>query len=231
MEVPLLRVLLDMERAGIRLNREFLQNMGKELELRLEQMRGYIHEMAGEEFNINSTQQLRVILFEKLNLPVFRKTKTGPSTDIDTLERLAPQHPLPQEILSFRQLSKLKNTYVDTLPELVNPQTGRIHARFNQTVAATGRLSGSDPNLQNIPIRTDLGREIRRAFLPEDGWKLLSADYSQIELRVLAHFTNDPALVDAFGQRRGHSRHDRLGRLRRGPRRGELRDAPRSPRR
>ena len=200
MEVPLLRVLLDMERAGIRLNREFLQNMGKELELRLEQMRGYIHEMAGEEFNINSTQQLRVILFEKLNLPVFRKTKTGPSTDIDTLERLAPQHPLPQEILSFRQLSKLKNTYVDTLPELVNPQTGRIHARFNQTVAATGRLSGSDPNLQNIPIRTDLGREIRRAFLPEDGWKLLSADYSQIELRVLAHFTNDPALVDAFGK-------------------------------
>ena len=126
-----------MERAGIRLDREFLQNMGKELELRLEQMRGYIHEMAGEEFNINSTQQLRVILFEKLNLPVFRKTKTGPSTDIDTLERLAPQHPLPQEILSFRQLSKLKNTYVDTLPELVNPQTGRIHARFNQTVAAT----------------------------------------------------------------------------------------------
>ena len=200
MEIPLLRVLLDMERAGIRLNREFLQNMGKELELRLEQMRGYIHEMAGEEFNINSTQQLRVILFEKLNLPVFRKTKTGPSTDIDTLERLAPQHPLPQEILSFRQLSKLKNTYVDTLPELVNPQTGRIHARFNQTVAATGRLSGSDPNLQNIPIRTDLGREIRRAFLPEDGWKLLSADYSQIELRVLAHFTNDPALVDAFGK-------------------------------
>ena len=143
---------------------------------------------------------MRVILFEKLNLPVFRKTKTGPSTDIDTLERLAPQHPLPQEILSFRQLSKLKNTYVDTLPELVNPQTGRIHARFNQTVAATGRLSGSDPNLQNIPIRTDLGREIRRAFLPEDGWKLLSADYSQIELRVLAHFTNDPALVDAFGK-------------------------------
>ena len=200
MEVPLLRVLLDMERAGIRLDREFLQNMGKELELRLDQMRGYIHELAGEEFNINSTQQLRVILFEKLNLPVFRKTKTGPSTDIDTLARLAPQHPLPQEILSFRQLSKLKSTYVDTLPELVNPQTGRIHARFNQTVAATGRLSGSDPNLQNIPIRTDLGREIRRAFLPEDGWKLLSADYSQIELRVLAHFTNDPALVDAFGK-------------------------------
>ncbi len=200
LEIPLLRVLLDMERAGIRLDREFLRNMGKELEARLEQMRSDIHALAGAEFNINSTQQLRVILFEKLNLPVIKRTKTGPSTDIDTLERLAPRHPLPQEILSFRQLSKLKSTYVDTLPELVNPQTGRIHARFNQTVAATGRLSGSDPNLQNIPIRTDLGREIRRAFLPEDGWKLLSADYSQIELRVLAHFTNDPALVDAFGK-------------------------------
>ncbi|MCY3822327.1 MAG: DNA polymerase I, partial [Nitrospinae bacterium] len=200
LEVPLLRVLLDMERAGIRLDREFLRNMGKELEARLDKMTSDIHGLAGGEFNINSTQQLRVILFEKLNLPVIKRTKTGPSTDIDTLERLAPQHPLPQEILSFRQLSKLKSTYVDTLPELVNPGTGRIHARFNQTVAATGRLSGSDPNLQNIPIRTDLGRQIRQAFLPEEGWKLLSADYSQIELRVLAHFTNDPALVDAFGK-------------------------------
>ncbi len=200
LEVPLLRVLLDMERAGIRLDREFLQNMGKELEVRLDQMTIDIHELAGETFNINSTKQLRVILFEKLNLPVFKRTKTGPSTDIDTLERLAPQHPLPQEILNFRQLSKLKSTYVDTLPELVNARTGRIHARFNQTVAATGRLSGSDPNLQNIPIRTDLGRQIRQAFLPREGWRLLSADYSQIELRVLAHFTNDPALVDAFGK-------------------------------
>lgn len=200
LEVPLLRVLLDMERAGIRLDREFLRNMGKELEARLDQMTSDIYGLAGEEFNINSTKQLRVILFEKLNLPVIKKTKTGPSTDIDTLERLAPQHPLPHEILNFRQLSKLKSTYVDTLPELVNVRTGRIHARFNQTVAATGRLSGSDPNLQNIPIRTDLGRQIRRAFLPEEGWKLLSADYSQIELRVLAHFTNDPALVDAFGK-------------------------------
>ena len=200
LEVPLLCVLLDMECAGIRLDREFLHNMGKELEARLEQMRAYIHELADEEFNINSTRQLRVILFEKLNLPVIKRTKTGPSTDIDTLERLAPQHPLPQEILSFRQLSKLKSTYVDTLPELVSAKTGRIHAHFNQTVAATGRLSGSDPNLQNIPIRTDLGRQIRQAFLPEAGWKLLSADYSQIELRVLAHFTNDPALVDAFGK-------------------------------
>ncbi len=198
LEIPLLRVLLDMECAGIRLDQQFLHNMSKELETRLEQMRGHIHGLAGEEFNINSTKQLRVILFEKLNLPILKKTKTGASTDIDTLERLAPRHPLPQEILSFRQLSKLKSTYVDTLPELVNPATGRIHAHFNQTVAATGRLSSSDPNLQNIPIRTELGRQIRRAFLPEEGWKLLSADYSQIELRVLAHFTNDPGLVGAF---------------------------------
>ena len=200
LEIPLLRVLLDMERAGVRLDQRFLRDMGKELEARLDEMRARIHELAGEEFNVNSTPQLRAILFEKLNLPVIRKTKTGASTDLDTLERLAPRHPLPREILNYRQLSKLKNTYVDTLPGLVNPSTGRIHARFNQTVAATGRLSSSDPNLQNIPIRTDLGRRIRRAFLPEEGWRLLSADYGQIELRVLAHFTNDPGLVDAFAR-------------------------------
>ncbi|MEE9240537.1 MAG: DNA polymerase I [bacterium] len=198
LELPLLRVLLEMEQAGIRLDGDFLGGMGKELEVRLEAIQAQIYEIAGEEFNINSPKQLRVILFEKLNLPVIRKTKTGPSTDIDTMEKLAARHPLPQEILNYRQLSKLKNTYVDTLPGLVSPRTGRIHASFNQTVAATGRLSSSDPNLQNIPIRTDLGREIRLAFLPEEGWKLLSADYSQIELRVLAHFTNDPALVAAF---------------------------------
>ncbi len=198
LEIPLLRVLFEMEDNGIRLDGDFLEGMGKELEARLEQMQTLIHELAGEEFNINSPKQLRVILFEKLNLPVFKKTKTGPSTDIDTMERLAGRHPLPQEILNFRQLSKLKSTYIDTLPNLVKPKTGRIHAKFNQTVAATGRLSSSDPNLQNIPIRSELGREIRRAFLPEAGWKLLSADYSQIELRVLAHFTGDPSLVAAF---------------------------------
>ena len=172
--------------------------MGKELESRLESMQTLIYEIAGEEFNINSPKQLRVILFDKLGLPVFKKTKTGPSTDIDTMERLAGRHPLPQEILNFRQLSKLKNTYIDTLPGLADPESGRIHASFNQAVAATGRLSSSDPNLQNIPIRTELGRQIRRALLPEKGWKLLSADYSQIELRVLAHFTEDPSLVAAF---------------------------------
>jgi DNA polymerase-1 len=198
LEMPLLRVLFGMEDDGIRLDGKFLRGMGKELEARLELNRAHIHELAGEEFNINSPKQLRVILFEKLNLPVIKKTKTGPSTDLDTLERLAGSHPLPHEILNYRQLSKLKSTYIDTLPDLVNKKTGRIHAKFNQTVAATGRLSSSDPNLQNIPIRTDLGREIRRAFLPEKGWKLLSADYSQIELRVLAHFTEDPSLVTAF---------------------------------
>ena len=198
LELPLLRVLFEMEDNGIRLDGNFLEGMGKELEARLESIQAGIYEIAGEEFNINSPKQLRVILFEKLDLPVFKKTKTGPSTDIETMERLAGRHPLPQEILNFRQLSKLKSTYIDTLPNLVSPKTGRIHASFNQAVAATGRLSSSDPNLQNIPIRTDLGREIRRAFLPEKGWKLLSADYSQIELRVLAHFTEDPGLVAAF---------------------------------
>ncbi|MBI3126606.1 MAG: DNA polymerase I [Candidatus Tectomicrobia bacterium] len=198
LEMPLLRVLLEMERTGIRLDAEVLRGMGKELDARLEAMRAHIHELAGGEFNIQSTPQLREILFGKLGLPILKKTKTGASTDIDTLERLAAQHPLPQEILNYRQLAKLKNTYVDTLPGLVHPRTGRIHTDFNQTVAATGRLSSSNPNLQNIPIRTDLGREIRRAFLPEAGWRLLSADYGQIELRVLAHFTGDPGLVQAF---------------------------------
>jgi len=198
MELPLLGVLFQMEESGIRLDGDFLQEMGKELEASLESIKAHIYEIAGEEFNINSPKQLRVILFEKLGLPVFKKTKTGPSTDIDTMERLAGRHPLPQEILNFRQLSKLKNTYVDTLPGLVNSETGRIHASFNQAVAATGRLSSSNPNLQNIPIRTDLGRKIRCAFLPEKGWKLISADYSQIELRVLAHFTEDPSMVGAF---------------------------------
>ncbi|MDA0999907.1 MAG: DNA polymerase I [bacterium] len=198
LEMPLLDVLREMEMTGIRLDGDFLGEMSKDLEARLDEMQKKIHDLAGEEFNINSTLQLRKILFEKLNLPVVKKTKTGPSTDLDTLERLAPQHPLPEEIVNFRQLSKLKSTYVDTLPALVHPQTGRIHAKFNQTVAATGRLSSSDPNLQNIPVRTELGRRIRRAFLPEEGWKLLSVDYSQIELRVLAHFTGDPGLVGAF---------------------------------
>ncbi len=155
--------------------------------------------LAGEEFNLNSTPQLREILFEKLGLPVLKRTKTGPSTDASVLEELAAMgHPLPIQLLEYRQLEKLRNTYVDALPRLVNPETGRIHTSFNQTVAATGRLSSSDPNLQNIPIRTELGREIRKGFVAEDGYLFFGADYSQIELRILAHFSGDEAFVRAF---------------------------------
>ena len=157
--------------------------------------------MAGEEFNLNSTQQLREILFEKLGLPVIKKTKTGPSTDASVLEELASMgHDLPTQLLEYRQLEKLRNTYVDALPRLVNPETGRIHTSFNQTVAATGRLSSSDPNLQNIPIRTELGREIRKGFVAEEGHLFFGADYSQVELRILAHFSGDEAFVHAFNE-------------------------------
>ena len=165
--------------------------------------------MAGEEFNINSPQQLSKILFDKLQLPTLKrnaKTKTA-STAVEVLEELALAHDLPRLILEWRALQKLKGTYIDALPQLVNPDTGRVHTCFNQAVAATGRLSSSDPNLQNIPIRTELGREIRRAFIAERGHVLISADYSQIELRVLAHLSKDEALVDAFA--RGEDIHDR----------------------
>ena len=168
-----------------------------------------IFEIAGEEFNINSPPQLSLILFEKLSLPVLKrnvKTKT-PSTAVEVLEELALAHDLPRLILEWRTLQKLKGTYIDALPQLVNPATGRVHTCFNQAVAATGRLSSSDPNLQNIPIRTELGREIRRAFVAEPGFVLISADYSQIELRVLAHLSGDEALIDAF--ERGEDIHDR----------------------
>jgi len=159
---------------------------------------GEIYALAGREFNIASPKQLAELLFEELKLPVVRKTKSGPSTDADVLAELAVLHELPAKIVEHRQFAKLKGTYVDALPALVHPQTGRVHASFNQVVAATGRLSSSDPNLQNIPIRSESGREIRSAFLPEAGWKLLAADYSQIELRVLAHFSQDETLRAAF---------------------------------
>ena len=153
----------------------------------------------GEEFNINSNLQLREILFTKLNLPVLKKTSTGPSTDASVLQELADSgHALPSLLMEYRELSKLENTYLDALPELVNPTTGRLHTSFNQTVATTGRLSSSDPNLQNIPIRRELGRDIRRGFVPRTGWMLVAADYSQIELRLLAHLSHDPAFVEAF---------------------------------
>jgi DNA polymerase-1 len=159
-----------------------------------------IYELAGRQFNIGSPKQLQEILFREHKLPVLKRTKTGPSTDVDVLEDLARMHPLPAKIIEYRQYAKLKSTYVDALPTMVHPTTGRIHTSFNQTVAATGRLSSSDPNLQNIPIRSQESREIRSAFLPEDGWLLLACDYSQIELRVLAHFSGDEALRESFAK-------------------------------
>jgi DNA polymerase-1 len=199
LERPLIRVLADMQSAGIRVDSEELARQSADVTSRLQALVEEIHKEAGTEFNIDSPLQLRKVLFEQLKLPVLKRTKTGPSTDQDVLERLALQHSLPAKIIEQRQLSKLKGTYLDALPKMVNPTTGRIHCSFNQVVAATGRLSSSDPNLQNIPIRTEEGRRVRRAFLASpDGWKLLCADYSQIELRMLAHFSRDPALQEAF---------------------------------
>lgn len=198
-EMPLLRVLAEMEWTGICIDRAFFARLEAKLAKDLALIKAEIYKVAGEEFNISSTPQLRTILFDKLELPVLRRTKTGPSTDAAVLEELAEQgHALPKLILEYRQLDKLKGTYVDALPLQIDPRTGRIHTRFSQTVAATGRLSSSDPNLQNIPIRTDVGASIRKGFIPAPGYCFLAADYSQIELRVMAHFSGDPAFVDAF---------------------------------
>ncbi len=199
-EMPLLPVLVRMEMRGVRVDTDLLGRLSKSFEHQLDALEGAIHGLAGEAFNINSSQQLSRILFEKLNLPVQKKTKkkTGYSTDVDVLTALAREHELPAMILRHRTLAKLKSTYTDALVGLVNPETDRIHTSYNQTVTATGRLSSSEPNLQNIPIRTEEGRQIRGAFIPEDGWRLLSADYSQIELRVLAHCSADPILIRAF---------------------------------
>jgi DNA polymerase-1 len=197
-EVPLVAVLARMELAGVRIDEAKLVELGKRLEQELADCTRRIYALAGEEFNIGSPKQLQTILFEKLALPPTKKTKTGFSTDESVLEELALSHELPREILAHRQLSKMKSTYVDALPTLVHPDTGRIHSTFSQTVAATGRLSSSKPNLQNIPIRSALGQEIRAAFVPAEGRVLFSADYSQIELRILAHLSQDPELVKAF---------------------------------
>jgi DNA polymerase-1 len=198
-EMPLIDVLAEMEWQGIRIDERFFAETAQRLSRELELIQQEIWKLAGEEFNINSTPQLRVILFDRLGLPVLRKTKTGPSTDASVLEELAMQgHQLPRLLIEFRQIDKLKGTYVDALPLLLSPRTRRIHSSFNQTVAATGRLSSSDPNMQNIPIRTEQGAEIRKGFIPAEGHVFLSADYSQIELRILAHFSGDPAFVEAF---------------------------------
>ena len=191
-------VLARMELAGVRIDEAKLAELGVRLEHEIAESRTRIYALAGQEFNIGSPKQLQTILFDKLALAPTKKTKTGFSTDESVLEELALSHELPREILTYRQLSKLSSTYVDALPTFVHPETGRIHCSFDQTVAATGRLSSSNPNLQNIPIRTPLGQEIRAAFIPAEGRVLLSADYSQIELRILAHVCEDPELVKAF---------------------------------
>jgi DNA polymerase-1 len=200
-EVPLIGVLAAMEGRGVAVDTGLLAGLSAEFQKRLDASARKIYDLAEESFNLNSPKQLSVILFDKLGLPVQKRTKTGPSTDVEVLEKLAQLHPLPQELLSYRQLAKLKSTYVDALPALVNPTTGRIHTSFNQTIAATGRLSSSSPNLQNIPVRTEEGRRIREAFVPgEPGWRLLAADYSQIELRVFAHLAHERAMIEAFGR-------------------------------
>jgi DNA polymerase-1 len=212
MEMPLVEVLADLERAGVKVDTALLARMSRDMEVQLAALTKEIHTLAKGEFNINSPVQLREILFDRLGLQSGKKTaKTkAASTAEDVLEELALVHELPRKILEYRSVQKLKSTYVDALPEMVNPETGRIHATFNQTVAATGRLSATDPNLQNIPIRTPEGRRVREAFVAEPGHLLLSADYSQIELRVLAHLSGDPTLVDTF--RRGEDVHDRTSR-------------------
>jgi DNA polymerase-1 len=206
-ERPLVPVLAEMERAGIRVDPARLEAFAKELERNLDNLTREIYALAGEEFTIASPKQLSHILFEKLKLPILRRTKTGPSTDADVLTELALGHALPGKILEHRSLAKLKGTYADALPVLVNPETGRIHTTFNQLVASTGRLSSQDPNLMNIPIRTELGRRIRAAFIPAEGWKFVAADYSQIELRILAHMSAEAAIIESF--RRGEDIHTR----------------------
>jgi DNA polymerase-1 len=206
-ERPLVPVLALMERHGIRVDPGRLEAFAKELERQLDTLTHEIYALAGEEFAIASPKQLATVLFEKLKLPAARRTKTGYSTDADVLTELSLSHALPGKVLEHRTLSKLKGTYADALPALVNPQTGRIHTTFNQLVAATGRLSSQDPNLMNIPIRTELGRRIRAAFIPEEGWRFVAADYSQIELRILAHLSGEPAIIESF--QRGEDIHTR----------------------
>jgi len=208
LELPLVPVLVAIERAGVRIDSAALLAQSQRVEQELTRLMKQVYEKAGSEFNIGSPKQLSEVLFDKLGLPVLKRTGTSraPSTAVEVLEELALTHDLPRLILDWRAMSKLKGTYIDALPQLVNPATGRVHTSFNQAVAATGRLSSSDPNLQNIPIRTELGREIRRAFIAEPGHVLISADYSQIELRVLAHLSGDETLIEAF--RRGDDIHD-----------------------
>lgn len=199
LEMPLSLILADMESTGVKVDTERLQKMGGEINEKLMKIETSIYELAGEKFNINSPKQLGVILFEKLQLPSLKKTKTGYSTSADVLEKLAPEHEIIDQILHYRQLGKLQSTYIEGLLKVVDPKTGKVHTRFNQALTQTGRLSSTDPNLQNIPIRLEEGRKIRQAFIPsEKDWVIFASDYSQIELRVLAHISGDEKLIQAF---------------------------------
>lgn len=198
-ELPLMRVLMEMEATGIRIDLSWFHSLKTRFAREREAAERAIHDAAGEVFNVNSSKQLAAILFERMGLPVKKKTATGPSTDASVLQQLADEgHQLPRLILEYRELAKLESTYLDTLPALVNPETGRLHTSYQQAVAATGRLASTDPNLQNIPIRRELGRAIRQGFIARPGWILMAADYSQVELRLLAHLSGDTAFVEAF---------------------------------
>jgi DNA polymerase-1 len=198
LEMPLVEILAEMEMTGIKVDTEYLKNLDRRFTKDIGELEKRAHSLAGQEFNLNSSKQLSFILFEKLGLPTAKKTKTGFSTDEEVLNALSSSHELPHVLIQHRELSKLKSTYIDGLCAQANPSSSRVHSSFNQTGTSTGRLSSSDPNLQNIPIRTEQGRMIRRAFVPEKGNVFLSADYSQIDLRVLAHLSRDPVLSKAF---------------------------------
>ena len=197
-ELPLVEVLANMEYEGFKIDTNELKRLGKEYDEEIEKLTREIYNLAGAEFNINSPKQLDEILFDKLGLPIIKKTKTGYSTDAEVLDKLKDMHPMIEKVLRYRQIVKLKSTYIDGLLALINEDTKRIHSSFNQTITSTGRISSTEPNLQNIPVRTEDGRKIRKAFVAEDGYSLVDADYSQIELRILAHISKDPKLIDAF---------------------------------
>ena len=197
-ELPLLEVLADMEYTGVKIDTAHFEKMRKDTQSGLDRVEKDIYRLAGQDFNINSTRELSAILFDKLGLKPVKKTKTGFSTDIQVLEALQGRHEIIDSLILYRTLSKLQNTYIDALPKLISPVTGRIHTSYNQTVAATGRLSSSDPNLQNIPVRDEFGRRIRRGFVADRGSIIMSADYSQIELRLAAHYSEDANMISAF---------------------------------
>jgi DNA polymerase-1 len=200
-EMPLVPVISRIERTGVLINDMLLGTQSQEIALRLDELEKKAFEIAGQEFNLSSPKQLQTILFDQMKLPVVKKTPSGtPSTNEEVLQELALDYPLPAVILEYRGLAKLKSTYTDKLPKMINPTTGRVHTSYHQAVTATGRLSSTDPNLQNIPIRNEEGRRIRQAFIAPHGWKIMAVDYSQIELRIMAHLSGDKALLEAFQQ-------------------------------